>query len=167
MQWVRTWWTKESRSGVAAARRNALSTAFVLPGVVAPVVHAVEMREWEDDFAPRSSMVRGLPGKDAVRLREVDGVLRVMLVGPAVGPMERSLPRRRPPAVWLRPGEWVCWQMTHRSASALGLGRWYYGLTTMRLAYAAMVSPEVFLGVPTRHVDERVQLTVYRRSASR
>ncbi|MCG8917528.1 hypothetical protein L6E12_17225 [Actinokineospora sp. PR83] len=162
VQWVRTWWTKESRSGAAAARRNALPTAFVLPEVVAPVVHAVEMREWEDDFAPRSSVVRALPERDAVRLREADGTLRVML-----GSTAGSLPRRRPPAVRLRPGEWVCWQMTHRTASALGRGRWYYGLTTMRLAYAPVVSPTVFLGVPTRHVDERVQLTVYRRSAPR
>ncbi|EWC60966.1 hypothetical protein UO65_3699 [Actinokineospora spheciospongiae] len=29
VQWVRTWWTKESRSGVAAARRNALPTVFL------------------------------------------------------------------------------------------------------------------------------------------
>jgi hypothetical protein len=158
-QWVRTWWTKQSRSGVAATRRNALPVAFTLPGVTPPRVHTVVMREWEDEFAPQSSELRAPPDRGEVQLREADGLLRVMLVSTQWA----GVIRRRPPAVRLRPGEWVRWQITYRRASYFGRGPWYYSLDTLNLAFGPVTTTDVFLGTPTRHVDERTQLTRYHR----
>lgn len=157
-QWVRTWWTKQSRSGEAATRRNALPVAFVLPEVTPPLVHTVVMKEWENDFQVQSSVLRTGPDKHEVTLREADGLLRVMLVS-AQSP---GVIRRRPPAVRIQPGQWLRWQITYRRAGLLGRGPWYYRLDTLNLAYG-QVKPDIFLETPTRHVDERTQLTTYRR----
>ncbi|CRK60466.1 hypothetical protein [Alloactinosynnema sp. L-07] len=94
-----------------------------------------------------------------MRLREENGLLRVMLV-------DTQWPgaiRRRPPAVRLRPNEWVRWQITYRQATSLGRGPWYYSLETLNLAYGPVASPDAFLGAPTHVVDERRQHTRYVR----
>jgi hypothetical protein len=158
-QWVRTWWTKQSRSGEAAARRNALPVAFVLPEVTYPMVHAVVMKEWEGEFRAQSSVLRARPDNHEVELREAEGLLRVMLVSAQLP----TVIRRRPPAVRLQHGQWLRWQITYRQASMLGRGPWYYRLDTLNLAYG-QVNRDIFLGTPTRHIDERTQLTTYRRA---
>jgi hypothetical protein len=96
--------------------------AFNLPEVTSPLVHTIVMKEWEDEFAPRSSVQHAPPGRDEVQLRESDALLRVMLVAQ----LWPAVLRHRPPAVRLRPGEWVRWQITYRRASFLGRGPWYY-----------------------------------------
>lgn len=154
-QWVRTWWTKQARSGADARRRNALPVSFTLPEVAPPLVHSVVMREWDHGFAPRSTVTHDVPDRGDVLLREADGLLRVMLVA-AQYP---GVIRRRPPALRLRPGEWVRWQITYRRASSSGRGPWYYSLDTLNLAYGPPPAPDTFLGEPTRLVDERRQLT--------
>ncbi|SDM51625.1 hypothetical protein [Allokutzneria albata] len=157
-QWVRTTWTKQSRGGEEAARRNALPVAFTLPETTRPLVHTVTQREWDHDFEPQFSVLHGPPSRDEVQLREADGLLRIML-------LPRGTPgaiRRRPPAVRLRPGEWVRWQITYRRASFSGTGPWYYSLETLNLAFGPVSTKDVFLGLPPLHVDERAQLTTYR-----
>lgn len=99
-QWVRTSWTKQSRGGTAAARRNAVPVGFILPAGRCPVVHTVTMNEAQD-FQPQESLHDGEPDPSDVLLKEVDGRLRVELVVTPFGAPGRS---RRPPAVWLERG---------------------------------------------------------------
>ncbi|UGT44035.1 hypothetical protein LTV02_11900 [Nocardia yamanashiensis] len=160
-QWVRTWWTKQSRSGAAATRRNQLPVAFPLPEIAAPLTHEVVMREWHYDFEPESSILYALPDRSEVAIKEEGSTLRVM---PASA-QPKGVIRRRPPAVRIREGEWLRWQITYRHASLLGRGPWYYRLDTLNVAYGP-VTANVFLGTPSRFVDERAQLTTYHRQRS-
>ncbi|NYI03577.1 hypothetical protein [Allostreptomyces psammosilenae] len=149
VQWVRTSWTKRSRGGEAAVRRNAAPTGFVLPDAVGPLAHVVRMRE-EDDFRPRGALEE-LHAVD-VQLREADGRLRVF---PRIPPLFALPPRRRrPPAVWLVPGQWVRWQLNYRFSSAMGLRDWSYWLDTFNIAHGP-VAADAFLGTPDVLVDER------------
>lgn len=147
-QWVRTSWTKTSRGGPAAARRNAAPIAFRLPAEVAPFVHEVLMRE-VDDFHPHATIRAEPPGRDA-GLRQVGERLRVHPV-PSIWGMPRR--DRRPPAVLLLPGEWVRWQINYRFVGMSG-SDWSYRLDTLNLAYG-QVPVDTFLGEPTYLVDER------------
>ena len=149
-QWVRVSWTKRSRGGQAAARRNAVPSGFPLPTIQSPLVHTVMMAE-RDDFESRESLHYGEPDQTEVLLREADGRLRVELVITPFG-----MPRRwrRPPAVWLSQDEWVRWQVNYRFPYEDG---WSYRLDTLNLAYGP-VSSDIFTGVPTLHVDERASL---------
>jgi hypothetical protein len=154
VQWVRTSWTKASRGGAAAARRNAAPVAFPLPGVAAPLMHEVLMSEGED-FQPRSSQTGAVPD-EIVSLRLVDGLLRVRLE-----PTPFGMPRRwrRPPALRLAPGEWLRWQINYRfSYPAARGGAWTYRLDTLNLAHAAQVPAGIFLGEPTHWIDELAHL---------
>ncbi|MCF3131127.1 hypothetical protein [Streptomyces olivochromogenes] len=152
VQWIRTSWTKESRGGAAAARRNAAPVGFRLPVVAPSLAHVVRMHE-RDDFEPYD-------GQEALRsvnvqLRETDGRLRVQ---PRVDPLFAIPPRpRRPPAVRLAPGQWVRWQLNYRFSSAAGVRDWSYWMDTFNIAYGP-VGADVFLAAPTVHVDERGSL---------
>ncbi|MFE7413909.1 hypothetical protein [Streptomyces laurentii] len=156
VQWVRTFWTKESRGGAAAARRNAVPAGFALPGSLpgtlsgaSRVAHYVEMSE-RDGFAPRAET------KDLdevkVALRDEGDRLRVLArVEPLCGVPPRP---RRPPAVRLLPGQWVRWQLNYRFSSLVGLRDWLYWLDTFNIAYGPR-GQDVFLSEPTVVVDER------------
>jgi hypothetical protein len=149
-QWVRTSWTKRSRGGEAAARRNAVPVGFLLPAAGAPLVNEVWMNEHED-FRPHGQTRKELPAADGVDLRQVDERLRVQPV-----PNARMMPRRdrRPPAVYLRPGQWVRWWINYRSSGTCSCGQqWSYRLDTLSLALGD-VSTETFLAQPTYVVDE-------------
>lgn len=151
VQRVRTSWTKKSRGGFEAVRRNAAATAFLLPPGLNAALHEVTMRESES-FEPRAQ-VQELSALGTI-LREVDGLLRV-------GPPEVSkfaMPRRnrRPPAVRLAPGQWLQWQINHRFVGRCD-GAWSYRLETFNILYGSAM-PDVFLGVPTRRTDERQSL---------
>lgn len=74
VQRVCTSWTKKSRGGFEAARRNATPTAFLLPPDLSSALHGVAMRE-SDSFEPRTQ-VQDLSAPGTI-LREVDGLLRV------------------------------------------------------------------------------------------
>ncbi|MGJ5756012.1 hypothetical protein FB563_7710 [Streptomyces puniciscabiei] len=148
VQWVRTFWTKRSRGGTAAARRNGVPVGFPLPEVPLDRAHLVRVTE-RKDFTPEESRMdlNGIP----MSLRERDGTLRVFA---HCGPLSGLPPRpRRPPAVRLRPGQWVRWQLNHRYSSAAGTADWSYWLDTFNVAYGP-VGHEVFLGEPTVLVDE-------------
>jgi hypothetical protein len=152
VQLVRTSWTKRSRGGAGSIRRNRVPVAFALPPVPPPLVHEVTMRE-QDDFVPCTD-TRADPLDDSVLLREEqDGRLRVGLV---VTPWGMPLRNRRPPAVFLLPGEWLRWQVNYRF-SGLDGGDWSYRLDTLNLA-CGPVPADTFLGEPTRYVDERAYL---------
>lgn len=120
-QWVRTVWTKRSRGGAAAARRNAVPVGFPLPEVPLDRAHVVWVTE-RQDFTPEESRrdLDGIP----VSLPERDGGLRVF----ARGGFGVPLRPRRPPAVWLRPGQWVGWQLDHRHSRSSGTADWSYSL---------------------------------------
>ncbi|MDR6974141.1 hypothetical protein J2X68_000819 [Streptomyces sp. 3330] len=149
VQWIRTSWTKESRGGEAAARRNAAPVGFALPRPEATSAHVVRMRE-RDGFAPYDTQ-EDLRAVD-VLLRETDGRLRVL---PRVSPLFGQPPRRRrPPAVRLAPGQWVRWQLNYRFSSAAGIRGWSYWLDTFNIAYGP-VDADVFLSTPTVSVDEQ------------
>lgn len=152
MQLVRTSWTKRSRGGVEAARRNAVPVAFPLPHARAGV-HEVLVREL-DGFAPEFLPVRADLATDDVSLKEEDGRLRVL-----VNDNPRGAPRRhrRVPAVRIAPGEWVRWQINQRFVSCCS-GEWRYQLMTLNVAYGSGVDLESFFGTPTRFVDERESL---------
>ncbi|AUY53869.1 hypothetical protein [Streptomyces sp. CB01881] len=166
VQWVRTSWTKRSRGGPAAARRNAAAAGFAVPSQpstlsapspsmpsvhpahLAHLVHLVRMGE-ADGFAPREGWEVLPPG--ALGLREADGRLRVL---PPVEPLYGLPPRaRRPPAVRLAPGQWVRWQLNYRFSSAAGVRDWSYWLDTFNIAYGP-AGPGLFLTEPTVLVDE-------------
>ncbi|MER5890593.1 hypothetical protein ABT160_42775 [Streptomyces sp. NPDC001941] len=155
IQWVRTSWTKRSRGGPEASRRNAAPTAFPLPLLAPPYVHEVLLRE-ADGFQPRFVTREGLPDSVAdigVVLREDGGKLRVQ---PAVTPF--GLPRRwrRPPAVRLARGEWLRWQVNYRFTGTHG-GEWTYRLDTLNIAYGTAAA-DLFLGTPTRSFSELAAL---------
>ncbi|WP_307813918.1 hypothetical protein [Streptomyces sp. N35] len=152
VQWIRTTWTKESRGGEAATRRNAAPVGFALPHEQASWAHVVRMHE-RDGFEPYDS--REDLSKVDVQLREADGRLRVF---PRVQPLFALPPRpRRPPAVRLVPGQWVRWQVNYRFSSALGIRGWTYWLDTFNIAYGP-VDADVFLSAPTVFIDERGSL---------
>ena len=96
-----------------------------------------------------------MPAADEVDLNQVDERLRVHLV-----PNARMMPRRarRPPAVYLHPGQWVRWRINYRSSGTCSCGQqWSYRLDTLSLAHGE-VSIDTFLGQPTYVVDERAFL---------
>ncbi|MFD3682966.1 hypothetical protein [Streptomyces sp. NPDC058613] len=149
VQWIRTSWTKQSRGGEAAARRNAVPAGFRVPPMSSAVAHVVRMHEGDgfDPFDGQEDL-----RKVDVQLREVDGRLRVL---PRVQPLFALPPRpRRPPAVGLVPGQWVRWQLNYRFSSAAGVRGWSYWLDTFNVAYGP-VGADVFLSPPTVFVDER------------
>ncbi|MFE3827846.1 hypothetical protein [Streptomyces sp. NPDC059092] len=149
VQWIRTFWTKQSRGGPAASRRNAAPIGFALPDVTAGSAHVIRMHE-RDDFEPYDTQED--PGKVDVQLREADGRLRVF---PRVEPLFGLPPRpRRPPAVRLAPGQWVRWQLNYRFSSAAGIRDWSYWLDTFNIAYGPR-NADVFLSTPTVFVDEQ------------
>ena len=159
MQWVRTSWTKDSRGGAAAAARNAAPIAFELPVIDWAVVHEVTMKE-ANGFRPTSSL-RDLPQTrprmtiEGVSLTENGERLRVLPIIPALWQIP---PRRsRPPAVHLKPGQWIRWQLNYRFSSATGRGDWTYHLHTLNLAYG-LTEADAFLRIPTHYVDERGNL---------
>ncbi|MEU6709336.1 hypothetical protein [Streptomyces wuyuanensis] len=149
VQWIRTSWTKQSRGGEAATRRNAAPVGFTVPHAPPSVAHVVRMHEG-DGFAPCHSQ-EDLRDVD-VQIREADGRLRVI---PRVQPLFAMPPRpRRPPAVRLAPGHWIRWQLNYRFSSAAGMQDWFYWLDTFNIAYGP-VSDDVFLSTPTVFIDER------------
>ncbi|WP_128819367.1 MULTISPECIES: hypothetical protein [Streptomyces] len=149
VQWIRTSWTKESRGGEAAARRNAVPVGFRVPPLSPTVAHVVRMHE-SDGFDPFDGQ-EDLRKVD-VQLREDKGRLRVL---PRVQPLFAIPPRpRRPPAVRLVPGQWVRWQLNYRFSSAAGVRGWSYWLDTFNIAYGP-VKADVFLSPPTVLVDEQ------------
>ncbi len=149
VQWIRTSWTKQSRGGEAAARRNAAPVGFAVPSVPPSFAHVVRMHE-RDGFEPHG--VEEDLRKVDVQLREADGRLRVL---PRVQPLFAIPPRpRRPPAVRLASGQWVRWQLNYRFSSAAGVRDWSYWLDTFNIAYGP-VDADVFLSEPTVHVDEQ------------
>ncbi|MEU8545698.1 hypothetical protein AB0C81_01605 [Streptomyces roseoverticillatus] len=154
VQWVRVTWTKRSRGAEAATIRNALPAAFTLPdAALLPVVHDVVMPEREG-FSARESL-RGQAEK-GVRLREAEG--RLLVRPPDISSLRAMPPRRRrPPAIRLAPGEWLRWQLNHRSSSAAGMADWSYEQKTLNIAYGPHAS-DVFLGTPTHVIDERGHL---------
>ncbi|MGW7522413.1 hypothetical protein [Streptomyces sp. NPDC054783] len=146
VQLVRTVWTKRSRGGAAAARRNAVPVGFPLPEVPLDGAHTVWVAE-RHGFEPRES--RTDLGGISVSVRERDGGLRVFVHNGFGVPLRP----RRPPAVWLPPGKWLRRQLNHRSSSASGMADWSYSLDTFNVAYGA-VERDVFLGEPAVLVDE-------------
>lgn len=155
-QWVRTWWTKESRGGPAAAVRNAVPAGFTLPPTNSPFVHTVTTRESED-FQPHFDTRTGLPTTAAeagmfLKL-ERSGHLKVQLIPATFGIPHR---RRRPPAVRLEPGEWLRWQINYRFVRLSG-GAWTYRLDTLNIVNGP-ASTTIFTGTPTRYIDERASL---------
>ncbi|WP_217549346.1 hypothetical protein [Streptomyces sp. GbtcB6] len=148
VQRVRTSWTKKSRGGPEAARRNATPTAFSLPPGLSSALHEVAMQE-PDSFEPRMQ-VRDLSAPGVI-LREVNGLLRVD--PPEVSMFAMPRRNRRPPAVRLAPGQWLQWQINYRFVGSCS-GAWSYRLETFNILYGSAV-PDVFLGEPARRVDER------------
>ncbi|WKX69375.1 hypothetical protein [Streptomyces sp. XD-27] len=149
VQWIRTSWTKQSRGGEAAARRNAAPVGFALPCAMPSFAHVVRMHE-RDGFEPYDGQedVRRVN----VQIREAEGRLRVQ---PRVEPLLAIPPRpRRPPAVHLVPGQWVRWQLNYRFSSTSGMQDWSYWMDTFNIAYGP-VDANVFLSEPTVYVDER------------
>jgi hypothetical protein len=151
-QWVRTSYTKRSRGGQAATRRNGVPIAFRLPTDGTPIVHEVMMHE-SDDFAVHEEVHPRPPSSSDVEVRLVDGRLRVRLL-PSVWGMPRR--HRRPPAVFLHPGEWIRWQTNYRFVDTC-TGEWSYRSDALNLSHGP-VHPDTFLGLPTRLVDERTRL---------
>ncbi|MGW1735915.1 hypothetical protein [Streptomyces sp. NPDC001999] len=150
VQWIRTSWTRESRGGEAASRRNASPIGFALPPAETTTsAHVIRMHE-RDGFKP--SATQEDRGTVDVQLREADGRLRVF---PRVQTLFALPPRpRRPPAVRLGPGQWVRWRLNYRFSSALGIRGWSYWLDTFNIAYGP-VNSDVFLSTPTVSVDEQ------------
>ncbi|GHH56938.1 hypothetical protein [Lentzea cavernae] len=152
VQWVRTEWTKKSRGEPDASRRDAVPEAFPLPHL-RPAVHEVRMLEREG-FAPVWARESGEVDRMALVLREDDGVLAVQLQDTMFASPRRQT---RPSPVRLARGEWLRWQLNHRWARPRD-GGWNYLLVTLNLAYGPVGDAKVFLGTPTRYVDERADL---------
>ena len=143
VQHVQTSWTKLSRGGPGATRRNAVPAGFPLPRLEGSFTHEVAVREWQD-FQPEDSVRPELPaGLDA---REEYGRLRVLVDPPFPG---ATGPGRRP-ALRLEPGEWLRWRINGRVS---GADQWVYWLQTYNVAYGP-VAPDAFLGSPDHAVEQ-------------
>ncbi|MEU1607124.1 hypothetical protein [Micromonospora matsumotoense] len=151
-QWVRVSWTKQSRGGHHAARRNALPTAFALPEHRAPLTHEVTMHE-RDEFQPLTTLHHAEPLGDAVHLRYAEDQVRIELVPTAWGMPRRH---RRPPAVRLARGHWLRWQINYRFTGRC-TGDWFYRLDTLNIANGP-VPVDVLLTEPHQVIDERAHL---------
>ncbi|WP_410580193.1 hypothetical protein [Amycolatopsis sp. lyj-108] len=151
-QWVRTYWTKDSRGAPGATRRNAVQPGFLLPETTRPLVHEVTIREWAG-FAPVEKMRREPPDPAEVKVVRESDLLRIRICPSGFGKPYR---RRRPPAVELAPGEWLRWRINYRFVGSSG-GQWYYCQATLNLANGP-VTPEIFLGTPDRIIDELAHL---------
>lgn len=151
-QWVRTVWTEDWRGRPPAVRPETLPVAFELPELAPLLTHEVTQQEWHD-FEPHSTVHLGRPDEKQVTLKEGDDRVRVNL---QLSPIGRPFRARRPPAVWLRPGEALRWQINYRY-SGLTTGAWIYALDTLNLA-CGPVTQDVFLADPTHHVNELVGL---------
>ncbi|GIE77624.1 hypothetical protein Aph02nite_35740 [Actinoplanes philippinensis] len=156
-QWVTTEWTRRSRGGPGAALRSAVPQGFRLPGRRRGVVHEVMITEG-NDFRPIESFGAEPPEREpslarsGLRLVRADKGVRVELLLARLGDPSRA---RRPPGVWLAPGEWLRWQVNYRmSGPRIDGGRWEYRQDTLNIAVGP-ADPELFFGEPTRHIDER------------
>ena len=148
VQWIKTSWTKRSRGGEPAARRNAAPIGFQLRQMPPSVAHFIRMSE-QDGFEPHESELD--LDKVGLNLRDEGGTLRVIA---RVEPLFGLPPRpRRPPSVRLAPGQWARWQLNYRFSSAAGVQDWSYWLDTFNIAYGP-VSRDAFLSDPTVLVDE-------------
>ena len=128
--------------------RNATPTGFPLSLVSPSFAQVIQMSE-RDGFEPheRERELREV----GLSLRDEGDRLRVLA---RVEPMFGLPPRpRRPPAVRLRPGQWVRWQLNYRFSSAAGMRDWSYWLDTFNVAYGS-VDSDVFLSEPPILVDE-------------
>ncbi len=162
VQWVETSWSKKSRGGPWAARRNAAPVGLPLPPAPYPAVHEVLIDETEDFVprvpAPSDPASRHRPDSTGrhtqVGFDEVGDRLRV-----TVNLQSSAVPRVwRPPAVWLDRGQWLRWQVNYRFAfGGRGGGEWAYRLDTLNLAYG-LPERRVFTGTPSTYVDERGDL---------
>lgn len=156
-QWVSIEWTKRSRGGRGAALRSAAPVQFRLPGRRAGVVQEISIAE-RNDFVPIESVDimpperEPGPARSGLRLVRADRGVRVELLLARHGAPGRT---RRPPAVWLGPGQWLRWQVNYRvSWPLIEGGQWEYRQDTLNIAVGP-AEPELFFGEPTRHVDER------------
>jgi len=146
VQWVRTSWTKSSRGGDAAARRNAVPTVFDLPSVGLPCFDQVQLSE-SDGFLAHHEITPGLPDRRLILLDSGNGHLRVFPRPPGYAAPRR---RRRPPAVRLAAGDWLRWRINYRFHSHQG---WIYQVHTWNVAYRPG-SDQPFSSPPRRDVDE-------------
>jgi hypothetical protein len=135
-----------------ATRRNSVPLAFPLPVVASPVLHEVNATEVKG-FEPSATLSHVLPYRNHAQLDEQDGKLRVFLIASAWGMPKRH---RRPPAVRLARDEWVRWHINYRFVDHCA-GEWWYRLDTLSVAFG-QVDADVFLGEPSRVVDERDRL---------
>jgi hypothetical protein len=127
---------------------------FDLPAVALPFVHEVRMDE-ADGFRPQAEVRPGVPSRDQLELKLVEGRLRVKMV---VTPWGMPRRWRRPPAVYLASGEWLRWQVNYRFSWPMARGgAWTYRLDTLNIAHS-VVSPNVFRGTPPRTVTELAAL---------
>lgn len=155
MQWVRVYWTRRTRGGRAAAKRNALPQAFPLPNAEPPFVHEVWMSE-SRDFEPVSELKDGLPGEDQVELTESDSRLYVKLVPELSHYNLRGLePGWARTGVPLKRRHALRWQINY--LITMNERGWYYRLDTLNVAYGAR-SAEVFVHPPVRTIDGRTHL---------
>lgn len=150
VQQVWTSWTKDSRGGAAAGRRNATPNGFLLPDHPAPFIHKISMGEWAG-FHPHDEIRPGLPGDNDWLTLRCDGErLRVQLT---VNPWGMPRRWRRPPAVNLSPGEWIRWQINYRFTGASG-GDWSYRLETLNLFHGTSPDADIFLAQPDHDIKE-------------
>jgi hypothetical protein len=181
-QWVSTEWTRLSRGGKAATRRNAAPVGFRLPTVCTGVVHEIVMAE-RNDFEPVESLGAEPAEREpslarcGLRVVRAPGRVRVELLparagAPGANPARAGAPGANPAragapglsanprraGVWLAPGEWLRWQVNYRvSWPPIQGGRSSYRQDTLNIALGP-VHPELFFGTPTWHVDERAFL---------
>lgn len=146
VQLVKTTWTKASRGGGEASRRNSVPTLFPAADQARPCWQEISQDEL-DGFTPRMTVTTGIPGKALIALTESADLLRVLPRPISYGSPHR---RRRPPAVRLARTEWLRWRINYRYHSHQG---WIYRLDTWNIAYRP-ASSEVFVGPPRFDVDE-------------
>ncbi|HEX2144135.1 MAG TPA: hypothetical protein VHG10_06485 [Glycomyces sp.] len=115
-------------------------------------MHEVTMREAEG-FQPHFATLTEMPASSvqagAFLQMEGDGRLKVRLIPSPFGIPHR---KQRPPAVRIERGEWLRWQVNYRFAGLSG-GKWTYRLDTLNVVNGP-ASTNIFIGAPTRHVDE-------------
>lgn len=153
MQRIRTSWTKRSRGCPDASRRNAAPVGLALPVIRADLLHEVTIDE-VGGFIP-SAVTGDTNDLNDIDLDLTNGRLRVYC---RIDQYGRPQGDRRPPAVRINVGEWLRWQVNYRFGQACLCGNdWSYRLDTVNVALAP-AAPDLFLGPPTRHVDERIRL---------
>jgi hypothetical protein len=149
VQHIKTQWTKASRGGAAAARRNAVPVSFRLPPALhrQDALHTIEIAEWEDFQYRETWKFLSYGGHLQVGPVLIHAGLETIKVQFVWSWNECGAPEREShKAFELRPGEWGRLICNGRFGSTYSMGQeWLYHKSVFNVLFGDSVEPDVFV----------------------